>query len=131
MSEGKNRKARTVTAFRGAVADAMVTVAELCSVPVHKVNSAEWWVGRSVCVRDDPDCNPDGEEAQWLKQSFSRCPFADTCFALNVNNDLLKFKEPKYVGRTFRRVHLWDFLVCDAVRLTSSAGSVDSRRERS
>jgi hypothetical protein len=102
MTASQSRRVSTVASLRRTVASALSEVARYSHVPVHVVNTIEWWIGRSVCLRAKPDCEFEGEACNWLRPHYSRCPFADTCFALNVAPEhLLKITEPRHVGRFF------------------------------
>jgi hypothetical protein len=102
MTASQSRRATTVASLRRTVAAALSDIARYSRLPVHLVNTIEWWVGRSVCLRDKPDCELQGDACHWLRPHFSRCPFADTCFALNVAPEhLLKITEPRHAGRFF------------------------------
>lgn len=95
------RRAVTVTAFRRTVAQALSLVASLSGQPIPVVNGVEWWIGRSVCTRSNPDCELKREESKWLRPHYERCPFAGHCLALNVHPVLLEITEPLYAGRTY------------------------------
>jgi uncharacterized protein (DUF362 family) len=102
IAGGKSRAARTVAAVRGTVADALRIVAEQSNLSIPLVNTIEWWIGRSVCIRQNPDCKLTAEASQWLRPAFKRCPFADNCFALNINNELLSVTEPELSKKASR-----------------------------
>jgi uncharacterized protein (DUF362 family) len=95
IAGGKSRTARTVAAVRGTVADALRIIAEQSNLSIPLVNTIEWWIGRSVCIRQSPDCELAGEASHWLRPAFKRCPFSDSCVALNINNELLRVTEPE------------------------------------
>lgn len=92
------RRASTVTALRRVVSDAMKWSAQLSGLPVRIVNGIEWWIGRSVCLRDAPDCMLTGNLGSWLQPSHQSCPFKRICFAFNHDHSLLELREPSYSG---------------------------------
>jgi uncharacterized protein (DUF362 family) len=92
------RRSSTVTALRKLVSEALKRSAQYAGLPLRVVNGIEWWVGRSVCLRDGPDCELAGEMGGWLKGGHSRCPFQSACFAYNCDRRLLKVQEPSYKG---------------------------------
>jgi hypothetical protein len=102
IADGKSRTARTVAAVRSTVADALRVVAEQSNLSIPLVNTIEWWIGRSVCVRQNPDCELTGEASQWLRPMFKRCPFSSSCVALNINNELLSVTEPELSKKASR-----------------------------
>jgi hypothetical protein len=104
IAGGKSRTASTVAAVRGTVADALRMVAEQSHLSIPLVNTIEWWIGRSVCLRQGPDCELIGEAGQWLRPVFKKCPFSGSCVALNINTELLSVTEPelsKQASRSF------------------------------
>jgi hypothetical protein len=101
LTSTRPKRRSTVTALRRTVSNALLGVAEMSGVPVAAVNGIEWWIGRSVCLRNKPDCFLEDSAAQWLRPHFSRCPFAETCVALNVDNRLLAVREPNHVSRVY------------------------------
>jgi hypothetical protein len=102
MSKSQLRRASTVASIRRTVAAAMSGISQYSRLPIHVVNTIEWWIGRSVCLRTNPDCELERKASHWLRPHYTRCPFADSCFALNVApNQLLKISEPRHVGRFF------------------------------
>jgi hypothetical protein len=92
------RRSSTVTALRQVVSEALKWSAQLAGLPVRVVNSIEWWIGRSVCLRDAPDCTLVGHLGAWLKRDQRHCPFQSTCFAFNHDSRLLTVREPSYSG---------------------------------
>jgi hypothetical protein len=48
------RRSSTVTALRQVVSEALKWSAQFAGLPVRVVNGIEWWIGRSVCLRDAP-----------------------------------------------------------------------------
>jgi uncharacterized protein (DUF362 family) len=101
LTSSRSKRRSTVAALRRTVSSALLSVAEMCNIPIAAVNGIEWWIGRSVCVRNRPDCLLEGPDAQWLRPRFSRCPFAETCVALNVDQRLLSVREPNHVSRVY------------------------------
>jgi hypothetical protein len=68
---------------------------------ISTVNQIEWHIARSVCVKDEPDCNLEKVESKWLHPKFEMCPFSKTCAAKCYNNGLKKINEPNYKGKSF------------------------------
>ena len=92
------RHSSTVTALRQIVSEALKLSAQIAGLPIRVLNGIEWWVGRSVCLRDAPDCALTGHLGVWLKGSHLNCPFRSACFAFNHDPHLLKVREPSYSG---------------------------------
>jgi len=101
LYDKKSRQASTVTAFRSVVSEALRYACSVSRLPVHIVNTVEWWVGRSVCLRDVPDCELNGNSSAWLHPITQKCPFSRTCFGYNCNRTLLSIGEPIYAGRLY------------------------------
>jgi len=97
----RTKRRSTVTALRRTVASALLGVAEMSGMAVATVNNIEWWIGRSICVRNKPDCLLQAPASDWLRPHCSRCPFADTCVALNVDQSLFSIREPNHVSRVY------------------------------
>ena len=90
----------TISAFRSIVADAMRDVAKYSRTPIHVVNTIEWWIGRSLCLKENPDCLLEKEKSIWLKDKYSKCPFYDNCLAIK-DDWLLSISEPEHTGRFY------------------------------
>lgn len=96
------RKEGTVAGVRELTANLMNQISLYTGLSILSVNLIDWHVGRSVCDRENPDCKLCGEEAQWLKPVFNRCPFYKTCATANQTSDKLRFiKEPSYKGTSY------------------------------
>lgn len=97
-----NRKESTVGAVRELCSGLLSQVSLFTGMSVSEINNIEWHVARSVCLREQPDCDLLGEKARWLKTEFNECPFRHTCMACNYSTDkLLLFKEPSYKGTSY------------------------------
>lgn len=97
----KIRSEQTMAALRKVCADSLRELCWITSMSVKEVNRIEWWIGRSVCVRGQPDCFLKGEDSEWLRAEFERCPYADTCQARNGHTDFLMLNEPDYNGTSY------------------------------
>lgn len=96
------RRESTVAAVRELCSTLLCQISAYTKLDISTVNNIEWNVARSVCHRDRPDCELDGEEGQWLKKGFCKCPFYETCSARVYEiEELLKIKEPTYKGTSF------------------------------
>ena len=98
---GRTRRSVTVTALRRTVSQALRVVSDCSGVPLPTTNTIEWWIGRSVCTRTNPDCQLREEGSSWLRPHFDRCPFAGNCVAYNLNPELLLVTEPLHSGRFY------------------------------
>jgi uncharacterized protein (DUF362 family) len=101
ITETKQRRVKTVLALRKRVNEALEYVANLSGLSIPQVNTIEWWIGRSVCKKLNPDCELVSPESNWLKPFFNKCPFSTTCYGYNCNNMLLNVHEPYYTGILF------------------------------
>lgn len=97
----KIRREQTMATLRKVCADALLEICWITNLDVKEVNRIEWWIGRSVCVKGQPDCFLKEESAKWLKTEFAKCPYADTCRARNGYTDLLMLNEPDYNGTSY------------------------------
>ena len=97
----RTRKAVTVTTLRGTVSRALKVVSDCSGLSLPATNTIEWWIGRSVCTRTNPDCHLRLERSRWLRPHFDRCPFAGNCVAYNFNPELLEVTEPLHSGRFY------------------------------
>lgn len=96
------RKESTVAGVRELVSQLLVQTARYTVMDIISVNLVDWHVARSVCTRECPDCNLSGQEAQWLKPLFERCPFYTTCMAKYHQSDkILSIVEPSYKGTSY------------------------------
>jgi uncharacterized protein (DUF362 family) len=95
LKESVRRRPSTTSALRALVAEAMWAVAGFSGKSIVDVNGAEWWIGRTVCVRQAPDCNLMSEESAWLRGRFSACPSKDVCSAIGMDQSLLNAQEPR------------------------------------
>jgi hypothetical protein len=95
------RKEQTVAALRKLCADIFHLLAWLTGCDIKTLNSIEWWMGRSVCLKEHPDCELMSNSAQWLKPIFQKCPFFDSCHAIQVDRRFLNIIEPNYRGSSY------------------------------
>lgn len=98
LTEKKQRRVKTVLALRKKVHEALEYVARLSGLSIPQVNTIEWWIGRSVCKKIEPDCQLLSPDSSWLRPYFSKCPFISTCFGYNCKKELLGVHEPFYTG---------------------------------
>ena len=101
FDENVKRKDSTVAAIRQLCSGIMIDTCKVTSMDIATVNQIEWHIGRSVCVQSNPDCYLEQGEADWLKPTFSKCPFFETCAARRNNNEFLTINEPTYEGTSF------------------------------
>ncbi|MGN0245179.1 MAG: hypothetical protein ACI4DK_04320 [Lachnospiraceae bacterium] len=95
------RKESTTAAIRSMCADIMLDICRYTNLDICVVNQIEWYIGRTICLHDNPDCFLECQESNWLKSKFDKCPFFDTCIARNYNHQLLKINEPSYKGSSY------------------------------
>lgn len=95
------RKESTVAALRKLCSELMFQISVFSSLEVYKINLVEWHIGRSVCLQKYPDCFLEGEESEWLKKRFVRCPFYDGCTSCHGRKDNLQLREPLYKGKSY------------------------------
>ena len=97
----KTRKEQTVAGLRKVCAEAFFSLKWLTEYDIVTLNTVEWWIGRSVCVKENPDCQLLTDDSQWLKPEFLRCPFYESCYARQVDNEYLTIVEPNYQGNSY------------------------------
>lgn len=95
------RKERTVAGLRKLCSETFYTLQWITSCDIITLNTIEWWIGRSVCLKECPDCELQGEKSQWLKPAFSKCPFYESCFAIQSDKTFLTIVEPNYQGNSY------------------------------
>ena len=98
LESGGSHRASTVSALRSVVSKALSYASRTSGFSVPCVNRAEWWIGRSVCHQEHPDCELHEEPSAWLRPSMTKCPFIDACFAYNCDPRWLAAHEPRHVG---------------------------------
>ena len=91
---------RTIGILRNFCSRAMKRISSASDIPVNKINNIDWWIGRSICVNDEPDCLLINDDSYWLKKEFSKCPFYYNCDAVR-DYKLLTINEPNYVGSSY------------------------------
>lgn len=101
MNQSAERKDSTVAAVRHLCAELMLDICVYTDLDVNTINQIEWHIGRSICLQENPDCNLENNESQWLRPFFSSCPFSDTCEAKCGNSKLMGLKEPSYKGSSY------------------------------
>ena len=96
------RKEQTVAGIREHASALLSQISLYTGLTVSDVNLIEWNVARSICDREHPDCELCGEEAQWLRRVFNKCPFHKTCASVNQPCNGTQFiKEPSYIGTSY------------------------------
>lgn len=95
------RRSNTVTALRSVVSEALRYACAMAHLPINTVNTIEWWIGRSVCLRGKPDCELTGNGSDWLRSIAQQCPFCKTCTGYNCDKKLLLVDEPLHNGRLY------------------------------
>lgn len=99
VSQHKIRKEQTMAALREVCSDAVRNICWITDLGIKDINRIEWWIGRSVCKNDKPDCKLCYEDAVWLKKYFDICPYYKTCHTVNGNK--LYINEPDYKGKSY------------------------------
>lgn len=97
----KERQERTMAAVRMHCSNMMTEISIYTGIDVSKVNLIEWHIGRTVCTQEKADCELRTSKAQWLKPTFTKCPFYNTCLARCCNQEYLNIQEPKYNGSSY------------------------------
>jgi hypothetical protein len=96
------RKEWTIAGIREHASALLSQIALYTGLTISAVNLIEWNVARSICDREHPDCGLCGEEAQWLRKGFNKCPFHNTCASANQPCNGIQFiKEPSYIGTSY------------------------------
>lgn len=95
------RKEQTVAALRKICSEVFDTLQWLTSCDITTLNTIEWWIGRSVCLKECPDCELNADSSQWLKPNFERCPFFESCHAIQADKRFLNIVEPNYQGNSY------------------------------
>lgn len=90
------REEKTVGAIRKHCVHIIELISELTKLNISTVNNIEWWIGRTVCNDENPDCLLENVDANWLKSNFSICPFKNYC-----NSDSAIISAPKYSGNSY------------------------------
>lgn len=94
------RKENTIATLRSVCAKSLEELCWITSLNLKEVNRIEWWIGRSVCTNDMPDCSLKRKDSYWLRKKFTKCPYYYTCYA-QKNNNILYINEPKYTGNSY------------------------------
>lgn len=92
---------KTMAKIRKPCAELMSKLCELTNLDIVSINQIEWNIGRSVCVKGEPDCMLKKKDSEWLKNKFSTCPFFDTCVARCDKRSYLAINEPHYKGSSY------------------------------
>jgi adenine-specific DNA glycosylase len=100
LNPSVQRREQTVAALRKICAEVFENLKWVTSFDIATLNTIEWWIGRSICKKESPDCELESDEGQWLKHYFDRCPYYDSCCAIQ-NNDYLNVAEPNYQGNSY------------------------------
>lgn len=91
----------SVATIRSKCSEAVCFISNLTGLDIKTVNRVEWWIGRSVCTENEPDCNLLGDASDWLKKRFDKCPFYESCYARKYNKNYLRIKAPNYKGSSY------------------------------
>jgi uncharacterized protein (DUF362 family) len=97
------RRSRTVTRLRRVTAEALSRLAAIAGLPVPVLNHVEWWIGRSVCLREQPRCTS-SDTLQRLSPAAGvhpGCPYRSLCVAFNEDQSRLLLKEPFHDSRFY------------------------------
>lgn len=101
LNPGIERKEKTVAGLRKVCSEFFYTLQWITSCNIITLNSIEWWIGRSVCMKEKPDCELKGDASQWLRPHFKKCPFYESCYAIQNNKHFLEVVEPNYQGNSY------------------------------
>ena len=96
ISSDRIREEKTIGAIRKHCANIVMLLSELTNQSVASINSIEWWIGRTICNDDNPDCLLENVDASWLNNSFIVCPFKIFC-----SPDSVVLSAPKYSGNSY------------------------------
>jgi len=97
----KIRKENTVATLRKVCAKSLNTLSQITLLDLKIVNRIEWWIGRTICINGNPDCDLDLPTAQWVREKFDKCPFYESCYARQYNEKFLEISEPGYKGISY------------------------------
>lgn len=101
LSTEIQRRESTVGALRQLCGLLIQEISNYTGLSISSVNQIEWHVGRSICKEGEPDCYLKEPESVWACEKYNKCPFCETCSALNFNHDLLHIGEPTYLGTSY------------------------------
>jgi hypothetical protein len=102
LADGAVLPLPAITSLREGVELAMYYTADAAEVPVYDLNTIEWQIGRSFCVRSGPRCagppipeKPlDSTVAVLSSKNDAKCPFAGPCIG-HLDDQLSAMKEPE------------------------------------
>ena len=95
------RQESTMGALRQLCATLVKDISNYTGLSINSINQIEWQIGRSICKEGAPDCDLKGEDANWVLSNYDKCPFYNTCCAINYNQRLLSIEEPTYTGSSY------------------------------
>lgn len=101
FDDSVSRREGTVGALRNICANSLETISWMTRLNIKSANRIEWWVGRTICTNGNPDCDLRSDESSWLRDSFEKCPYFDTCYARQYNPKFLEINEPQYRGASY------------------------------
>lgn len=101
FNPGIQRKEQTIAALRKVCSDVFYTLQWITSCDIRTINTIEWWIGRSVCLKECPDCELKEDSSKWMKLNFEKCPFYESCYAIKGDSRFLNIVEPNYQGKSY------------------------------
>lgn len=101
LSTEIQRRESTVGALRQLCGHLIQEISNYTGLSINSVNQIEWHIGRSICKEGEPDCYLKELDSAWTRGKYNKCPFCETCCALNFNHDLLCIEEPTYLGTSY------------------------------
>lgn len=101
LSTEIQRRESTVGALRQLCRLLIQEISDYTGLSINSVNQIEWYIGRSICKEGEPDCYLKGLDSVWAHGKYDKCPFCETCCALNFNHELLHIEEPTYLGTSY------------------------------
>lgn len=101
INQDIERKESTMAGLRRVCSESIEKLCSITEIDLKTLNRIEWWIGRTICVENKPDCCLKNKDAEWLKSHFDRCPFYEHCYAAKYNKDYLYINEPTYTGKSY------------------------------
>ncbi len=95
------RLSTTTSALRAIIADALRNISFYSKQSLVDINGAEWWIGRTLCSRENPDCEMQTGLGDWLKPHYNNCPYINVCYAKTCDIDLIEVNEPFDISRFY------------------------------
>jgi hypothetical protein len=101
MKLSSRRLEGTIAALRYLCSNIIENISKQTCLSINVINQIEWWVGRSICLSDFPDCHLEKNDSIWIKEKFDKCPFYEDCLAISGLDKYLILNEPNYTGTSY------------------------------